>query len=41
LEPTVSGGDDIVGVGAPEEWLGLGCVVFGDEAVDGGLQVDD
>jgi hypothetical protein len=40
LEPSVSGGDDGVGVGAPDEGLGA-LVVFGEEAVDGGLQVDD
>ena len=32
--------DDFVGIGFPDEWLGLG-IVLGDEAVDGGLQVDD
>ena len=41
LEPSVSGGDDVVGIGAPDEWLGFGDVVLGDEAVDGSLQVDD
>lgn len=41
LEPSVSGGDDVIGVGAPDKRLGFGDVVFGDEAVDGGLQVDD
>jgi hypothetical protein len=40
LEPSVSCGDDFVGIGFPDEWLGLG-IVLGDEAVDGGLQVDD
>ena len=40
MEPTFSGGDDNIGIGAPDEGLGLGLVVFGDEAVDGGLQVD-
>jgi hypothetical protein len=35
LEPSVSGCDDVVGVGAPHEWLCLGIVVFGDESVDG------
>ena len=37
----VSGGDDGVGVVAPGEGFGLGGVVLGDEAVDGGLEVDD
>ena len=41
MEPSVSGCDDVVWVGAPHKWLCLGIVVFGDEAVDGGLQVDD
>ena len=41
MEPSVSGSNDIVGVGAPDERLGFGGVVFGDEAVDCGLQVDD
>ncbi len=41
LEPLVSGGDDGVGVGAPGEGFGLGGVVPGDEAVDGGLEFDD
>ena len=41
LGPLVFGGDDGVGVGAPGEGSGLGSVVPGDEAVDGGLEVDD
>jgi len=40
LEPSVSGGDDGVGVGAPDEGL-WALVVFDEEAVDGDLQVDD
>ena len=40
MVPTFDGGDDSVAVGGPGEGLGLG-VVFGDEAVDGGLEVDD
>jgi hypothetical protein len=40
LEPTVSGGDDIVGVCSPDEGFCVVDIVFGDEAVDGGLQVD-
>lgn len=41
MVPSVSGGDDLIGVGAPYEWLCFCLVVFGDEAVDGGLQIDD
>jgi hypothetical protein len=41
LKPSVSGGDDVVRIGAPYERFGLGCVVFGDEAVDGGPRVDE
>ncbi len=40
-EPSVSGGDDLVRNGTPDEGLGLCFVVLGDEAVDGGLQIDD
>ena len=38
--PSSDGGDDFVRVGFPEEgsWL---AVVLGEEAVDGGLKVDD
>ena len=35
LEPSVSGGDDVIGVGSPYERLGFGDVVLGDETVDG------
>ena len=40
LVPTPDGGDDFVGIGGPGEgrWVG---VVLGDEAVDGGLEVDE
>lgn len=41
LEPSVSGGDDVIGVGSPYERLGFGDVVLGDETVDGSLQVDN
>jgi len=40
LERTVSGGDDLFGVGGPAEWLGLRGIVLLDEASDGGLQID-
>ena len=40
MAPAVDGGDDFVGIGGPDERLG---VVVGliDVAVDGGLEVDD
>lgn len=41
LEPSGAGSDDRVGIGAPDEGFGLCGVVFGDEPVDRGLQVDD
>ena len=34
------GGDDFIWVGGPDEGLWL-LVVVGDEAVDGGLEIDD
>lgn len=40
MEPSAAGGDDGVGVGAPDERFGA-LVVLGDEAVDGGLKVCD
>jgi len=38
--PSLDGGDDFVGVGGPCEGLRVG-VGLGDEAVDGGLEIDD
>ena len=38
--PTIGGGDDFVWIGGPDEGLWL-LVVVGDEAIDGGLEVDD
>ena len=38
--PAPDGGDDFVGIGGPSEGLRL-VVVFFEEAVDGGLEVDD
>jgi hypothetical protein len=40
LVPTGSGGDDLVGIGGPGEGLWL-LVVIEDEAIDGGLEIDD
>ena len=40
MVPALDGGDDLVGVGGPGEGLWL-LVVLGEEAVDGGLEVDD
>jgi hypothetical protein len=41
LEPSVSGGDDFVGIGAPDEGFGLSFIVLIDEAIDGHLQIHD
>ena len=41
MEPSVSGGDNFVGVGFPDEGIGVGGVVFADEPIDGGLEIDD
>jgi hypothetical protein len=41
LEPSVSGGDDVIGTGVPDEWLRVPGVVFMDKAVDRGLEMDD
>ena len=41
MEPSVSGGDDGVRVGFPDEGLRVFGIVFADEAVDGGLEIDD
>ena len=38
--PTGCGGDDFIGIGGPDERLWL-LVVIGDEAIDGGLEIDD
>ena len=40
MSPAGNGGEDGVGGFGPDKWLGL-AVGFGDEAVDGGLEVDD
>jgi hypothetical protein len=40
LVPAFDGGDDFVGIGGPNEGFGLG-VGFCNEAVDGGLEIDD
>ena len=37
--PASDGGDDFVWIGGPCEGLGV-CVLLGDEAVDGGLEID-
>ncbi len=39
LVPAFDGGDNPVWIGGPCEGLGVG-VLLGDEAVDGGLEVD-
>ena len=38
--PTIGGGDDFVWIGGPDEGL-WPLVVVGDEAIDGGLEIDD
>ena len=37
--PTFDGGDNFVGIGGPDEGLGI-IIGLGDESIDGGLQVD-
>jgi hypothetical protein len=39
LAPAVDGGDDFVGIGSPDEWLGI-MIGLGNEPVDGGLEID-
>lgn len=39
--PTFDGCDNLVGIGGPPEGLGFMLVVLGEEAIDGGLEVDD
>ena len=34
-------GDNVIGIGAPDEGFCIADVVFADEAIDGGLEVDD
>ena len=41
MEPSVSGGDNFVWVGLPDEGFRLVIIVLPDEAVDGGLQIDN
>ena len=40
MVPTFDGGDDLIWVGGPFEGFWL-VVVFCEEAVDGGLEIDD
>ena len=40
LEPSVSCSDDFVGVGLPDEGFGVCGIVFANETVDGGLEID-
>ena len=40
MVPSFDSGDNFVGIGGPGEGFWL-FIVFGDEAVDGGLEVDD
>lgn len=41
MEPTVTSGDDFVGVRSPDEGLWIAGIVFSYEAIDGGLEVDE
>ena len=41
MEPSVSGSDDVVRFGLPDEGLWVCRVVLADETVDGGLEIDD
>ena len=38
--PSADGCDDLIGIGGPDEGFSMS-VGVGDEAVDGGLQLDD
>jgi hypothetical protein len=40
LVPASDSLDNFVGIGSPSEGLGFG-IMFDNEAIDGGLQVDD
>ena len=40
MAPSFYSGDDFVGVGGPREGFGI-FIGFGDEAVDGGLEIDE
>jgi len=40
LVPSSDGGDDLFGIGGPDEGLWV-VVGFGDEAIDGGLKVGE
>ena len=41
MEPSVSSSDDIVGIGFPDEGFRVFGIVFTNEAVDGGLEIDE
>jgi hypothetical protein len=40
LEPPVTCSDDFVGVRLPDKWFWIAGIVFPDEAIDGGLEID-
>jgi hypothetical protein len=40
LAPSLDGSDDLVGIGSPDEGLGI-MIGLRDEAVDGGLELDE
>ena len=40
MEPPVTCSDDFVGVRPPDEGFGIAGVVFADETIDGGLEID-
>jgi hypothetical protein len=40
LLPAFDSSEDALWVGGPDEWFGIG-ISLGDEAVDGGLEIED
>jgi len=41
LKPTVSSCDDFIRIGLPDEGFGVVSVVFSNEAIDRGLEIDE
>jgi hypothetical protein len=40
LVPAADGSDDLIGIGGPDEGLGV-VIGLGEETLDGGLQIDE